>query len=129
MPGKPFKPGPDPRRGKGGARPGAGRKPSWFKELCEEEMQKNKAAGLRLVGKISRGEAEVEKIFSSEGRIIRAKTGPAPNDIIAANQFLRDSSVGKPVTAIEHTGEVGVDIFDLIRRAEAERGLPSSFDE
>lgn len=115
--------------GKGGARAGAGRKPSWFKELCEEELTKNKAAGVRLVGEISRGEAVVEKIFQFEGEAVRVETGPAPGDIIAANEFLRDSSVGRPAQAIEHTGEIGVDIFDLIRRAEKERGLPSSFDD
>lgn len=127
MPTKHFEKG--HKLARGGARKGAGRKPSWFKQVCEEQLAKNKIAGIKLVGEISRGSAVVEKVFQHEGDIIRADTKPSPTDIIAANEFLRDSSFGRPTQAIEHGGEIGVDIFDLIKRAEKERGLPSSFDD
>lgn len=125
--GKPFEP--KNKHGKGGARENAGRKPSWFKELCEEELEKNEAKGIRLVGEISRGEAKFKRVMHEAFKIVTIEVGPQASDIISANEFLRDSAVGRPTQAIEHTGAVGVDIFDLIRRAETERGLPSSFDE
>lgn len=34
---------------------------------------------------------------------------------------------GKPTELVEHSGDVGVNIFDLIRAAEEQRGLTHSF--
>jgi len=112
--------------GPGGPREGAGRKPNWFKKLCEQELAKDKAKGARLVGKISRNELEFERVFNHEGKVVRAKIGGTAAEIIAANEFLRDSSMGKPTQAIQHLDMDGVDLLSLVRKAEEERGLPKT---
>ena len=48
-----FKPGPDPRRGKGGARPGAGRPGNWIKAIAAEQLKKHKL--LEYVGDVGAG--------------------------------------------------------------------------
>lgn len=109
--------------GKGGKRPGSGRNPSWFKDLCREELQKNKADAIRKIGLISRGELPVEKLFCSEGGVITAVTKPSPGDMISATEFLRDSSEGKPTQAVEVTGDAVVNLIDAIKAARSQRGL------
>lgn len=113
----------------GGQRPGAGRKPNWFKSLVKEEMLKNKANGVRLVGQISRGEPVFERVMHEAFKIVRLKVGPTPSEIISANEFLRDSLFGKPGQAIKHSGDVGIDLFGAVRQAEKERGLVSDLDD
>ena len=127
MPGRPFEKG--HKFAKGGKRAGAGRKPNWFKELCAEELEKNKAAGIQLIGKIYRGEADIEHASVSFGQVVKYTLKPSAQDSIAAGVFLRDSSEGRPAQAVNLGGKVSLDIFDIIRRAEEERGLPSSFDD
>lgn len=109
--------------GPGGARPGSGRKANWFKELCEAELNKNKGEAVRLIGKIARGEAEFDKVFCSEGRVIKAPVAPAAGEIVAAAEFLRDSSFGKPTQAVEFTGDTVVNLIDAIKAARSQRGL------
>lgn len=109
--------------GPGGARKNSGPKPSWFKSLCEEEMRKNKARGIRLVGEISRGEAEFEKAFNDDGAILKANVKPSAHEVIAANEFLRDSAIGKPTQSVTVDATVGVNIFEFVKEARQKRGL------
>lgn len=87
---------------KGGKREGSGRKPDWFKRFCEEELAKDEAKALRLIGKIARGEAKFERGFANDGRVTIVQIGGSASDIISAGEFLRDSSVGKAPTTVDH---------------------------
>lgn len=110
---------------KGGARPGSGRKPSWFKELCQDKMRKHKL--IEIAVNIAIGKPE-DEFITDQGECIphRAKA----NVRLEAIKFITEHGVGKPNQAIEHSGNTGgVNIFQLIREAEAERNLPSSFEE
>jgi hypothetical protein len=113
---------------KGGARKGSGRKPNWLKALCEEEMQKNKAQGIRLIGQIARGEAVVEKVMHEAFKIVRIKTAASPGELIQANEFLRDTFQGRPTQAVDLGDATSINLFTIVQRAEEERGLPSSFE-
>jgi hypothetical protein len=99
----------------GGAREGSGRKPDWFKRFCEAELAKDEVAALKLIGKIARGEAKFERAFNYEGRIIKTTIGGSATDVIAATEFLRDSSMGKPVQELEISKKVPP-VFDIIIR-------------
>lgn len=100
--------------GKGGKRPNSGRPPNWFKEFCEEELAKDQKKALRMIGKIARNEAKFERAFNDQGRIIKTTIGGSASDMIAATEFLRDSSVGKPTQEIEHKGNVGPAICEIV---------------
>lgn len=105
----------DNKEATGGAREGSGRKPDWFKRFCEEELAKDEKKALRLIGKISRGEAKFERAFNYEGRIVKTTIGGSATDVISAVEFLRDSSLGKPVQEIEVSKKVPP-VFDIIIR-------------
>jgi len=124
MPGKPFKKGPDPRRAKGGAREGAGRKPDWFKEKMQELA--TTVTAVKFLQDCIEGEA-VDEFITAQGECIphRAKADTR----VRAWEAVADRGFGKPTQAIHQTGNAGVNIFQLIREAEEERGLPSSFDD
>lgn len=99
--------------GTGGARAGAGRPPNWLRDLCREELLKNRAKGVRLIGDIHRGEAKFQRVFcSKDGDIVRAEIGPSETGIVAAAQFLADRAAGKPKQALDVTGSLTLE--DLV---------------
>lgn len=110
----------------GGKREGAGRKPNWFKVLCEKELKKDKAKAIRIIGEIARGEYEYDKPFNNDGEIIYGTTKPDPHEIIAAANFLRDSSFGKPAQDVQLKDMNGADIsliLSMTEKTRKERGL------
>lgn len=94
----------------GGKREGAGRKPSWFKIACEEELKKDKHKAIKLIGRIARGEQTFEKVFNSDNGIVTAIIKPSASEIIDAAEFLRDSGFGKPVQALSGIDENGKNV-------------------
>lgn len=109
---------------KGGRRPGAGAKPNWFKELCQDLYKKNKLAERAALIAIG---ADVDAFITEQGEVIPHQA--RANVQLDAIRYLGENGFGKPAQAVEHSGEMGIDIFGLIREAEEERGLPSSFDD
>lgn len=129
MPGKPFEKG--HKLAKGGARKGAGRKPNWYKALAEKLIREKKL--LPRLADMAAGAPIVKKqIIVGEGkdakRITLKSAADAGTQVYAADKLF-DRAWGKAAQEVQHTGKEGVDIFDLIRRAEDERGLPRSFDD
>lgn len=93
----------------GGKREGAGRPANWFKETMQRIT--SKPASIKFV----------EDVI--DGIIV---TDVATRHKIWADAA--DRGFGKATQQIHQTGNTGVNILQLIREAEEERGLPSSFD-
>lgn len=114
----------DPRIAPGGARKGAGRKPDWFKE----EMQRlaTTVYAIQFLEDCISGK-DVDEYITDQGECIphRAKADTR----IRAWEAVADRGFGRPTQQVHQTGTNGVNIFQLIREAEEERGLPSSFEK
>lgn len=109
---------------KGGARPGAGRKPDWFKEEMQKLATTDKA--VKFLKDCIEGE-DVDEFITDQGECIphRAKADTR----IRAWEAVADRGFGRPTQQVHQTGTQGINLFQLIREAEEERGLPSSFDK
>jgi hypothetical protein len=113
-----LKKGPDPRRAKGGKRPGAGRPPNWFKARMQEIASKKESC--QFLEDCIDGKS-VDRIVTPTGRVLRV---PATANVrVSAWEAARDTGFGRPTQEVEHKGVVGVDLTTLIQRAEEERGL------
>src|ERR1051326_6542083 len=101
MPRKPFKPGPDDRRGKGGARPGAGRKPDAFKAKLRE------IAGSPKALKFLKDAIEGERV---DARMVEGAWIWAPASAGTRAQIwesVHDRGFGKPVSLLEMQDQDG----------------------
>lgn len=88
--------------GHGGKREGAGAKPNWLKEKCQELVESNGL--LEFLVQVATG-VDVEQAVGSEGEVIRVPA--SVRDRIKATELLLDRGFGKVPQALEHSGEVG----------------------
>lgn len=91
-----FKPGKDPRRGKGPEKgaPNAGRPPDKFKELCRE---------------LATGEKTVAQLRL----ILKSKKDP---QFMSALRWASEHGYGKPAQPLEHTGSITIEDFVVASR-------------
>lgn len=88
--------------GHGGKRDGAGRKPNWLKERCQEIVERDKI--LEFLASVANG-ADVEQAVGGEGEVIRVPA--AVRDRIKAAELLLDRGFGKAPQSMEVTGADG----------------------
>lgn len=122
MPSKPFPKG--NKLAKGGARKGAGRKSDYFKEQMQRLATKQSAIDF-LEGCIDGKDVEEFTVLQTG---VQVPVKPSAAVRLKALEFAADRGFGKPTQELHQTGTQGINIFQLIREAEEERGLPSSFD-
>lgn len=94
-----FKPG--HKYGKGGARPGGGRPPDWFRDQCAELLEKHKLMDFMVA--VARGD-KIATAVTNDGMVIPIPAGP--KDRMHAIEFLADRAFGKAKEQIEHSGTV-----------------------
>ena len=104
---------------RGGKRVGAGRPLNWFKKMCEQEFIGHKGKAVLELGKIARGELEVEKIFVTEGSIIRANTRVTPSYMVQAASFLADRAFGKAHQSTDITSD-GRSLLDILKEVHGD---------
>lgn len=85
-----LKNGNPPGVGHGGWRPGAGRKPDWFKAQCLAELKKSKVPS--FLGKIVRGE-DMEQVVTEQGECL--KVPASVKNRLDASTKLKEWAVGK----------------------------------
>lgn len=104
----------------GGYRPGAGRKPDWFKAKMRQIASRKES--IEFIEGCIDGK-KVDRIVH-EGKIIPAP--PPANVKLAAWIEAKNTGYGKPHVNIEHTGINSIGLPELLLLAEqsrAERGL------
>lgn len=104
---------------RGGKRAGSGRPANWFKKMCEQEFIGKRGKAVLELGKIARGELEVEKVFQHEGQIVRAKTGVTPSDMVQAASFLADRAFGKAHQSTDITSD-GRSLLDILKEVHGD---------
>lgn len=111
-----FKKG-DPRCNReGGARPGAGRPPNWFKERCKALVDRKET--LDFLQSVLDGGAVQPRFVDGEMVLGTADV----NDRIKVFVELAQFAGYKKSTELD-LGENAVNFFQLIKKAEEERGL------
>ena len=89
MPKNPFPKG--NKLAKGGARPGSGMKPNWYKKRCAELLQRRKL--FDFLADVGSGE-EVAHVVTLDGKVV--KIPPKVADRIKAICEMRDTAWGRP---------------------------------
>ncbi len=103
-----FEPGPDARRGRGGRRPGAGRKPDKFKAKLRQ-IASSPAALKFLQDAIEGKEVDVRVVDKCQVQ------GPAPAATRAAIwESVHDRGFGKPVSLLEMKDEDGRTVLPAV---------------
>lgn len=120
MPAKPFPKG--NKLAKGGARPGAGRPPNWYRDICAELLEKNKLFEYRA--KVAMGEKVEVSLTAGKDGVKSEAVEPKADTRLQAIRDLEYTAFGKPPQALQVTGEMKVNLVSVVRRARAARGLP-----
>ena len=105
---------------KGGPRPGAGPKPSWYKKRCESLLQEWRL--LDFLGEVARG-STVDRIVKANGRVL--KISSSIRDRITAIVELRDAAFGRPASSMDVTtrGKLLPSLPSMIEDARKRAGL------
>lgn len=82
----------------GGARPGAGRKPGWLADKCQEVIDKHKLYD--WLGSVAAG-LETEERITKDGVV---RVGACVHDRLKALEMLMDRAHGKAQQAVEVSG-------------------------
>ena len=111
-PGTRFKRGYDPRRGPGGFRAGAGRKPDWLKMACRRVMEEggDDLGRIAFLAAVVRGE-KVKPVSTMQG-IVMSECGP--REKMEALDRLKEWGYGKTPLPIRATDEDGKTVGGVI---------------
>ncbi len=103
----PFKKGFDPNKGKGGARPGAGRPPDWLKARCQEAGK----GIIEFLIRVASGE-NMEQVVNEQGETIGVPA--AVKDRIKAAEVVLERGFGKVTQPVSGEGEDGAIVFKVV---------------
>lgn len=104
-----FQKGPDERRGHGGARPGAGRKPNWFKEQCAEIF--DRARALEYIEKVIT-DVKVKPHVTMSGETVM--TTADVKEHLMAIEMLKEWAHGKSPLPLRATDGNDADVGGVI---------------
>lgn len=91
--------------GVGGKRPGAGRKPDWFKKKCQKIATSDKV--LKFLQSVVEGEPiEAKQKVLRNGEVKTVWESASVESRVKAWTALMDRGFGKPEQPVEHSGEV-----------------------
>lgn len=91
------------KRANGGYRPGAGRKPDWFKAECRKLATSKKT--LAFLKSVVEGDpVEEKKVFEGQEAVTVLVSASVDARIRAWNSLM-DRGFGKPEQTVEHTGD------------------------
>jgi hypothetical protein len=102
----------DPRQGKGGAKPGAGRPPELLKKLCREIVDKHKL--VHKLGRIAKGD-RMDQVVTPNGEEL--KVPPSVKNQIAATVELLDRGYGRPNQTVEIQGNFAAAIVAEVMKS------------
>jgi len=107
----------DPRSGTGGARQGAGRPPNWFKQACDQALQKYQLFDLLADG--ARGE-KVDYIVGEGGKL--RKVPARYRDRVASITELADRAHGRPTQHVDVSSDQALmELLSLVTLAVKQR--------
>lgn len=122
-----FNKGPDERRGKGGARAGAGRPPNWFRALAREKLDKLNM--IENLGKIGTGKAKKKfQLIDKQGNIHDVELTPSFRDQISATDTLarigipQAHNIGGPENPDDPDTQTPLPVMLLPIRNKGEKG-------
>jgi hypothetical protein len=109
----------------GGARPNAGRRADEFR-IWLRKAAHNPTARRRYI-KILNDTDDADEKITDQGVCVPTRT--KADTYLKAIELAWNYLEGRPAQHIHQTGLPGINILQLIREAEEDRGLPSSFDD